>query len=171
MNKLKRFMEVTGITEEEALSALVTAIAPPQINAMRQNWRGNSHFGNCAPDTDVLRKLFVDADYRCTKCGSQLRIGLDHIDSNGKNHSVDNLQVLCFSCNRAKGLGVSKNINHGSRLAQAVIELYDETGEFPSNQAIKDRADITELRRKDLVDYLKKRLESNPVEYEYSTGL
>ena len=158
MEKLTRFMEVTGITVNEALSALVAAIAPAQLGPMRQNWKRQKQFGYSAPETDVLRKLFSDADYRCTECRSQLRVGLDHINSDGTDHSIENLQVLCFSCNRAKGRGVSQNINHGSRLVQAVIELYDENGEFPDNQSIKDRAGITKIGRTQLMAYLRKRL-------------
>ena len=158
MDRLLRFIEVTGISEDEALAALVAAITPPQLGPMRQNWQRQPQFGNSAPTTATLRDLFIQADYRCTKCGSQLRLGIDHINSDGSDHGVNNLRVLCFSCNRAKGRGESQNLNHGSRLAQAVIELFDANGSFPDSKKIMAQAGITRVGRPELIAYLKKRL-------------
>lgn len=158
MKSLKRFIEVAGITEEEAISALVAAISPPQMGPLRQNWSRQPQFGHSAPDTDVLRRLFEDADYRCTDCGSQLRLGIDHVNSNGTDHSSENLRVLCFSCNRAKGRGAHENAHHGRRLAVAIIDLYDENGRFPTNREIIERSKITKIGRPELIAFLRKRL-------------
>lgn len=161
MTSLQRFIEVTGISEEEAMSALVAAISPPQLGPLRQNWSRQPQFGHSAPDTAVLRRLFEEADYRCTKCGSQLRLGIDHINSNGTDHSPENLRVLCFSCNRARGRGTHENAHHGRRLAAAIIELYDESGQFPTNSEILQRSKITKIGRPELVAFLRKRLTGN----------
>lgn len=158
MQSLARFIEVTGITEEEAISALVAAISPPQLGPLRQNWSRQPQFGHSAPETAVLRQLFEEADYRCTQCRSQLRLGIDHINSDGTDHRPENLQVLCFSCNRARGRGTHENAHHGRRLALAIIELYDETGRFPSSREIQERAQITRLGRPELIAFMRKRL-------------
>lgn len=158
MELLKRFIESTGISEEEALSALIAAVSPPQLGPLRQNWQRQPQFGHSAPDTDVLRKLFEAADYRCTACRSQLRLGIDHINSDGTDHSIGNLRVLCFSCNRAKGKGSGENVHHGRRLVAAILELYDQNGAFPSNKEIMAKAGITYVGRPELVAYLKRRL-------------
>ena len=161
MKHLASFIELAGITEEEAIAALIAAIAPPQIGPLRQNWMRQPQFGNSAPDTAVLRKLFEDADYRCTCCGSQLRLGIDHVNSNGADHTLQNLKVLCFSCNRAKGLGGGANVHHGRRLVVAVLELYDELKRFPTNKEIMARAGITNVGRVELMAYLKRRIKEH----------
>ena len=159
MSTLKRFIEVSGISEDEALSALIAAISPPQLGPLRQNWMRQPQFGNSAPETATLRTLFDSADYRCTQCNSQLRLGLDHRNSDGTDHRLENLQVLCFSCNRAKGRGSGeRNLHHGRRLVRAILDLYDEKGVFPSNKSILERSGLTSVGRPELVAYLKRRL-------------
>jgi hypothetical protein len=161
MKSLQRFIEVTGISEDEAISALVAAISPPQIGPMKQNWNRQPQFGCSSPDTETIKQFFESSDYRCVHCGSQLRLGLDHINSNSTDHSPDNLQVLCFSCNRAKGKGKVKNSHHGRKITIAVIELFDELGRFPTNKEIQERAKVTRIGRSELISFLKKRLTDN----------
>lgn len=158
MNKLRRFIEVAGITEDEALSALVAAVTPPQLGPMRQNWMRQPQFGHSAPDTATLKHLFESADYRCMECGSQLRLGLDHLNSDGTDHSSENLKVMCFSCNRAKGRGEDQNRHHGRRLVVAIIELFDELGRFPTSREITEKSGLTRIGRSELIVYLKRRL-------------
>lgn len=44
--------------------------------------------------------------YRCVKCGTTARDGyrleVDHIDSNTRHNTIDNLQTLCNACNLGK---------------------------------------------------------------------
>ena len=49
-----------------------------------------------------IRKIYSS---QCVACGTYERITLDHIVplSRGGNHSLGNLQPLCFSCNSSKG--------------------------------------------------------------------
>lgn len=161
MKTLYRLIEVTGISEEEAISALVAAISPPQIGPMKQNWNRQPQFGHSSPDTKTIKQFFENAEYRCVQCGSQLRLGLDHINSNSTDHRPSNLKVLCFSCNRAKGKGKVKNVHHGRKITIAVIELFDELNRFPTNKEIKERAGVTRIGRPELISFLKKRLIDN----------
>lgn len=49
--------------------------------------------------------MFERDGHRCARCGSTKRLGLDHIEpvSKGGPDTLENLQVLCLSCNSAKG--------------------------------------------------------------------
>ncbi len=57
------------------------------------------------PDLE-RQKLFERDGYKCKKCGSTYHLELDHIIpfSRGGATSARNLQVLCRTCNRKKGL-------------------------------------------------------------------
>lgn len=50
-------------------------------------------------------------DYRCVKCKTDKKIEMDHIIplSKGGNHSKDNIQPLCRSCNASKGNKIWQN--------------------------------------------------------------
>ena len=53
-----------------------------------------------------IRKTIFDRDgLKCKKCGATDNLHLDHIKpvSKGGDDSLDNLQVLCCSCNSSKG--------------------------------------------------------------------
>jgi 5-methylcytosine-specific restriction endonuclease McrA len=59
---------------------------------------------------DVLKKLKAQliSEYgrKCMKCDSTERIVLDHIKSRaiGGTNDLDNLQLLCWECNKEKGV-------------------------------------------------------------------
>jgi len=64
-----------------------------------------------APDTRYIsdqdrQYILKKYGYRCARCGSPSNLELDHIIplSRGGATSVRNLQVLCRSCNRKKGI-------------------------------------------------------------------
>ena len=51
-----------------------------------------------------MRKLLINSDSICEKCGSKKRITIDHIipiSKGGKNEFL-NLQLLCNLCNNSK---------------------------------------------------------------------
>ena len=53
------------------------------------------------------RKLvFIRDKYRCVKCGSREKLEIHHIipDAKGGSSRLENLQLLCQSCNRKKGV-------------------------------------------------------------------
>ena len=56
-------------------------------------------------EANILKwKIFRRDNFTCQKCGSQDTLELDHIIpvSKGGSNKKDNLQTLCFSCNRKK---------------------------------------------------------------------
>lgn len=52
-------------------------------------------------------ELFALAENRCAKCGSDKDLETDHVVplAMGGKHHIDNLQVLCHTCNTSKGVG------------------------------------------------------------------
>lgn len=50
-------------------------------------------------------KVMNKYKFRCCKCGATAkedRIQIDHIDDNPSNNNINNLQVLCETCNKGK---------------------------------------------------------------------
>ena len=158
--KIEQFMRITGVTEDEVLTALIGAISPSQPGALRQNWRRNKSFGFDAPTTKAIREMFEDADYRCGKCRSQLRLTLDHRNGDATNHDPTNLDARCFACNRSKSRKPTQGQDHGLRIYKAIIELYAANKPFPTNKEIQGKAGVKQIGgRSTLVRFLKKRLE------------
>ncbi|OZE92715.1 hypothetical protein CH298_04240 [Rhodococcoides fascians] len=54
---------------------------------------------------DVRERVAARSGYVCVKCGSDDRCEVDHIIpwTITQDDSEDNLQLLCFPCNRRKG--------------------------------------------------------------------
>jgi NAD-specific glutamate dehydrogenase len=52
--------------------------------------------------------VYKSCGFRCVKCKSYDNLEIDHINpiSNGGSNAMDNLQILCLKCNRAKGNSV-----------------------------------------------------------------
>ncbi|MCK9250371.1 MAG: HNH endonuclease [Solirubrobacteraceae bacterium] len=57
---------------------------------------------------DVRRAVWTRDDGRCTACGTDFDLQFDHVIpiATGGADTVENLQVLCGPCNRAKGATV-----------------------------------------------------------------
>ena len=62
------------------------------------------------PD-DMARRVRDRAGHVCQKCGSDDRTEIDHVTPwvIVREHKLDNLQLLCFPCNRRKGKKVEAN--------------------------------------------------------------
>lgn len=53
---------------------------------------------------DMIEKLYIKFDNKCFFCGATENLSIDHVVSvkNGGDNSMENLQILCMSCNRKK---------------------------------------------------------------------
>lgn len=102
MNTLEESIKLIGASEKEALTALLSSFGMSQPNATVQYWKKHDAYGKTAPTTQEIISVYINNDYRCQECGSQRRLWVDHIDGNAKNHSLDNLQLLCMAYNRSK---------------------------------------------------------------------
>ena len=54
--------------------------------------------------TRDIRKQILKKDSICALCGSNEKLTIDHIKpiSKGGKNEIDNIQILCFKCNRNK---------------------------------------------------------------------
>ena len=145
MDHVQHFVSIVGLREDEVLKALISAFAPLQPGTLRQNWLRLSTTGHSAPTTKEIWTKFDEADFRCTECGSQLRLTLDHRNGDATDHSPSNLQVLCFSCNRGRSRKRTGEQDLGLRVYLAVIELYEELDRFPTNAEIKERVGVKQI--------------------------
>jgi hypothetical protein len=154
---IKNLLTILGVSEDEALQAIISAVTPLQPGVLRQNWSRLSTFGNTAPSTQDIWKKFEESDFRCSNCGSQLRITLDHKDGNSTNHRLENIQVLCFVCNRKKAKKGVQVENKTLRVVKAVMAHFKSHRSFPSRKQIIEATGIKSLPTY-LLKYLEKRL-------------
>ena len=145
MTELTDLLEKLGVSQDDAVKAVLGAISPVQPPALRQSWCNSRRYANSAPSTKEIWRLFVDSDFRCSLCGSQRRITIDHISSDPTDHSIDNLRVLCFDCNRLGNSKATKDTDHQLRVYRAAVNLFDELGSFPTDRQVQDRAGVAQL--------------------------
>ena len=74
-----------------------------------------------------------------------MRLSFNHINNDAKDHRLENLEVICFACNRAASSKRTKDADHHLKLAIASIELWHQNGAFPTFTAIKDRAGVDQV--------------------------
>lgn len=69
----------------------------------------NNGFGSRHISDEVRRAVWERDEGKCRTCGSNLKIEYDHIHpvSKGGNSGIDNIQLLCRPCNRAKRVSVA----------------------------------------------------------------
>jgi 5-methylcytosine-specific restriction endonuclease McrA len=154
-DKIAALLELLEVSEDEALKAIIAAVAPLHPGVVRQNWSRLSTFGNSAPATSDIWQKLVDADFRCSECRSQLRVTLDHIDGDSKNHSANNLRVLCFVCNRKRAKKGIKQPDVTLRVTLAVLDHWRKHKVFPSNQELMQVTGLNTLPTY-LLRYLRK---------------
>lgn len=159
MDELQAFMERLGISPDDALKALIGAFSPVQPPALRQGWRASKRYGNSAPTTKEIWAMFEAADFRCTSCGSQRRITLDHKNNDPTDHSLENLEVLCSECNRGRNAKATRDTDHQLRVYRATLELLESLKRFPTYKEIQEYAGLEQIGGATyLVKYLKARL-------------
>lgn len=161
ISKIEEFLKCIGATEDEALAALLGSFGISQPNATVQYWKKHHAYGKSAPTTQEVISVFVGKDYRCNECGSQRRLSLDHINGDAKDHRVENLQLLCMSCNRAKSKKGTRDKDHLLVIYNATMELCQELAHFPTYKEIQKRAKVEQIGgAKYFLDYIKHRYES-----------
>ena len=160
MITLSELMKLLDVNKEDAIKAVVTLVSPPPPPATRQNWTRLSTFGNSAPTTQELWKKLEDVDFRCHRCGSQMRLSFNHMNGDPKDHRISNLEVVCFSCNRAVSTKATVDSDQHFKLVVAAIDLWKEKKQFPSLEEIRIKAGVQQIGGATyLMKYIKKRLE------------
>lgn len=160
IDRLLELMEILDVSEEDAIKSILTLTAPPPPPATRQNWSRLSTFGNCAPSSKDLWSKLVEADFRCVKCTSQMRLSFNHIDGNAKNHELSNLEVICFSCNRKVSKKATADNSHHYKIVSAAIRIWKETGVFPDFETIRKESGVSQIGGATyLLKFIKSRLE------------
>lgn len=160
MVQLNKLMELLEVSETDAIKAILNLVSPPPPPATRQNWSRQSTFGHSAPTTQDLWEKLEESNFRCHQCGSQMRLSFNHINSDATDHRLENLEVICFACNRAASSKGTKDADQHFKLAIAAIELWQEHGVFQTFNVIKDRAGVDQVGGATyLLKYIEKRLE------------
>ena len=159
MLKLSEIMDLLEVSETDAINAILNLVSPPPPPATKQNWNRQTTFGNAAPETKDLWGKLIDADFRCNKCSSQMRLSFNHKNGDATDHHVDNLEVICFSCNRAASKKGTRDINQHFKLATSAIELWKSSNNFPSLEEIRKKANVEQIGGATyLLKYIEKRL-------------
>lgn len=159
MLKLIEIMKLLNVSEVDAIKSILNLVSPPPPPATRQNWTRLSTFGHSAPTTKELWKKLEESNFKCHRCESQMRLSFNHIDGNPKNHQLDNLEVICFACNRRVSKKGTQDVDQHFKLAIAAIELWKETGEFQSFKRIRDKARVDQVGGATyLLKFIQKRL-------------
>ena len=159
MVDLAELMNLLDVKEIDAVKAILNLVSPPPPPATRQNWSRLSTFGNSAPTTKDLWKKLEESDFRCHRCGSQMRLSFNHINGNAKDHSLENLEVICFACNRAVSQKGTRDVDQHYKLAMAAISLWKDKNTFPSLNEIRDKAGVEQIGGATyLLKYIEKRL-------------
>jgi hypothetical protein len=74
-----------------------------------------------------------------------MRLSFNHINGNPKDHNLDNLEVICFACNRSVSKKGTKDSDQHYKLAIAAIELWKELEKFPSFEKVREKAGVDQV--------------------------
>jgi hypothetical protein len=160
MIKLEELMNLLDVKEEDAIKAILNLVSPPPPPATRENWIRLSTFGHSAPSTKELWKKLEDSNFRCHRCGSQMRLSFNHINGNPKDHRLENLEVICYACNRSLSKKATVDKNQHLKVALTAIQIWKETGHFPTFAEIRKKAGVKQIGGATyLLKFIKKRLE------------
>ena len=104
-------------------------------------------------------KVLKRDNYKCLICGKspsthpELSLEVDHIlpVSKGGTNDIENLQTLCFNCNRGKGNDDSLNLENKERLDilldRVNPEILTQLSSNGSARVVANEADFSELMR------------------------
>jgi hypothetical protein len=160
MIKLEEIMNLLDVTEDDAIKAILNLVSPPPPPATRENWIRLSTFGHSAPSTKELWEKLEDSNFRCHRCGSQMRLSFNHINGNPKDHRLENLEVICYACNRSISNKPTVDKNQHLKVALTAIQIWKETRQFPKFAEIRKKAGVKQIGGATyLLKFIKKRLE------------
>ena len=142
MKAIEELIKAFGVTEDEVLRALISVFTPCNPGTIRQSWRRIGEY-RVAPETSQIWQLLADSDFRCANCGSQYRTTLDHINGDKSDIRLENLRVLCTTCNRANNSRGIQNRHLTLSIYRATMDLFREFGRFPTNAEIAERSGIS----------------------------
>jgi len=74
-----------------------------------------------------------------------MRLSFNHINSNPKDHRLENLEVICFACNRLVSQKGTKDNNHHYKSAISAIELWKKGNKYPSLREIRENAGVEQI--------------------------
>ncbi len=144
MKQLQRLIEILGISEDEAMRAILSAFASVQPGSMRQGLLRSKDYGE-APELRVIWDLLTESAFKCTECGTHYDITIDHIDGNRNKNDKSSLRIVCRDCNRAANSRGLENRNANLRIYKALISLWEKGGKFPSNVDIQKLAGVSQI--------------------------
>lgn len=80
---------------------------------------------------DIRQKILLRDNNTCQYCGIQYltRMAINHIDGNPKNHSDNNLEVICSSCHKITHSGLWAKVFN-------TLDVYEES-KFNQNEIIR----------------------------------
>jgi hypothetical protein len=152
-------MDVLGLEEEDILAALVGCFGPPQPSGVVSYWKKHDYYGNSSPTTELIKNIYEKNDYRCTKCGSQIRLTIDHKNGDPTDHNESNLKLLCLCCNRKKSTRSIKTENHKLKIYLCIVDFFNENGRVPTYREIQDISGIKNIGgARYFMKYVQKRL-------------
>jgi len=98
-----------------------------------------------------IRKKTLERDnYTCQYCGVQRKtfMQINHIDGNPKDHSEENLQVICFACHKITHSGLWAIIF-------GTLDVYEES-KYSQNEIVRITEDMRDHGKSDeeIIEFL-----------------
>jgi hypothetical protein len=144
MKEIERLINVLGVSEDEALRALLSAFASVQPGPLKKVFNERPEYGT-PPETREIWELLVKSNFKCALCSTHYDLTIDHVDRDTKNNSLSNLRVLCRDCNRSVNSRGLKNKHAGLRVYKAIMDILDKEGRFPSDLEVMEMAGLDQL--------------------------
>jgi len=145
MSDAAYIVDLLGLSEDEVVKSFLSAFVPLQPGVLRPNWQNNRSHANSAPATREIWQKFVDADFKCSLCGSHRRITLDHVDGNATNHTSANLRVVCYDCDRKVSSKGTQDEDAQLRIFRAFVSLHARLGRYPTNKEILAESKVQQI--------------------------
>jgi len=133
-----KLITLLKITEDEILTSLIASFTPSNPGSIRQVWNLRKNYTDPANTSDIWQ-LWERADFRCEECSSHYDLTMHHRNDNSNDSCMENLQVLCRNCNRAKSGRPVKERNLRLKVFKAFVDLHIELGRIPEQREINKK--------------------------------